>query len=185
MNDTRRSFLKTSTLAASAFVIAPRHVLGGQGQTPPSEKLHVAGVGVGGMGQNNIRACADENIVALCDVDANYAAKVFAAYPQATVYRDFRQMLDRQKDIDAVIVATPDHTHAPIAMAAMQAGKHVYVQKPLTHSVFEARALTEAARKHKVVTQMGKQGHSGDGTRMVRNWATATADRFSSGKKEC
>src|ERR1019366_3974498 len=152
MNDTRRSFLRTSTLAASAFVIAPRHVLGGQGQIAPSERLHVAGIGVGGMGENNVRACATENIVALCDVDASYAAKVFTAYPKATVYRDFREMLDRQKDIDAIIVATPDHTHAPIAMAAMQVGKHVYVQKPLTHSVFEARALTEAARQNKVVT---------------------------------
>jgi predicted dehydrogenase len=86
--------------------------------------------------------------VALCDVDANYAAKVFATYPQAKVYRDFRQMLDQQKDIEAVMLATPDHTHASIAMAAMRAGKHVYVQKPLTHSVSEARALTEAAREH-------------------------------------
>ena len=170
MNDTRRTFLRTTALAASAFVIAPRHVLGGPGQTPPSEKLHLAGVGIGGMGQNNLRACAAENIVALCDVDSTYAAKVFAAYPQATVYRDFRQLLDREKDLEAVIVATPDHTHAPIAMAAMRAGKHVYVQKPLTHSVFEARALTEAARRYKVATQMGSQGHSGDGTREVCEW---------------
>jgi predicted dehydrogenase len=170
MNNTRRSFLRTTALAASAFVIAPRHLLGGPGQTPPSEKLHIAGVGIGGMGQNNLRACAAENIVALCDVDSTYAAKVFAEYPKAAVYRDFRRLLDRQKDIEAVIIATPDHTHAPIAMAAMRAGKHVYVQKPLTHSVFEARALTEAAREHKVVTQMGSQGHSGDGTREVCEW---------------
>jgi hypothetical protein len=122
MNDTRRAFLRTTGLAASAFLIAPRHVLGGPGQTPPSERLHLAGVGIGGMGQNNLRACAGENIVALCDVDTTYAAKVFAAYPQAAVYRDFRELLDRQKDLEAVIVATPDHTHAPIAMAAMRAG---------------------------------------------------------------
>jgi predicted dehydrogenase len=170
MKSTRRQFLKTTAVATSAFSIVPRHVLGGAGQKPPSEKLNIAGVGVGGMGKNNVRACASENIVALCDVDANYAAKVFADYPQAKVYRDFRQMLDRQKDIDAVIVATPDHTHAPIALAAMRAGKHVYVQKPLTHSVDEARVLTEAAREHKVATQMGNQGHSGDGTRLVCEW---------------
>jgi len=165
--------LRTTAIAASSFVIVPRHVLGGPGQTPPSEKLHIAGIGVGGMGQNNVRACSGENIVALCDVDANYAAKVFAAYPKAAVYRDFRELLERQKDVEAVIVATPDHTHAPIAMAAMRAGKHVYVQKPLTHSVFEARALTEAARQYKVISQMGSQGHSGDGTREVCEWVAS------------
>jgi predicted dehydrogenase len=173
MNETRRQFLKTTALAAAAVTLVPRHVLGQSGRKAPGEKLNIAGVGVGGMGKNNLKACAGENIVALCDVDANYAASVFAAYPQAKVYRDFREMLDRQKDIEAVIVATPDHTHAPIAMAAMRAGKHVYVQKPLTHSVFEARALTEAAREHKVITQMGSQGHSGDGTRLVCEWLDA------------
>jgi predicted dehydrogenase len=170
MNHNRRSFLKTTTLMASAFSIVPRYVLGGPGQKPPSEKLNVAGIGVGGMGQNNVKACAGENIVALCDVDATYASKVFAAYPKATVYKDFRQMLDQQKDVEAVIIATPDHTHAPIAVAAMRAGKHVYVQKPLTHSVAEARKLTEVARECKVMTQMGSQGHSGDGTRLVCEW---------------
>src|SRR5215471_4536177 len=175
MKDTRRQFLKTGALAASAFSLVPRYVLGGPGQKPPSEKLNLAGVGVGGMGQNNLKACAAENIVALCDVDANYAAKVFAAYPSATVYRDFRKMLDEQKDLEAVIIATPDHSHAPIALAAMRAGKHVYVQKPLTHSVAEARALTEGAREHKVITQMGNQGHSGDGTRLVCEWIQAGA----------
>jgi predicted dehydrogenase len=173
MKPTRRQFLKTTTLALSAFSIVSRHVLGGPGQKAPSEKLNIAGVGVGGMGKNNLKACAGENIVALCDVDAKYAGKVFETYPKAKTYRDFRQMLDQQKDIEAVIVATPDHTHAPIAMAAMRAGKHVYVQKPLTHSVFEARALTEAAREHKVMTQMGSQGHSGDGTRLVCEWIGA------------
>jgi predicted dehydrogenase len=171
----RRDFLKTSTLMASALSIVPRHVLGGPGQKPPSEKLNIAGIGVGGMGKNNVQACAEENIVALCDVDSNYASKVFAAYPRATVYQDFRQLLDRQKDLDAVIIATPDHTHAPIALAAMRAGKHVYVQKPLTHSVDEARKLTEVARECKVITQMGNQGHSGDGTRLVCEWIGAKA----------
>lgn len=175
MYHTRRDFLKTSTLVAAAISIVPRHVLGGPGQKPPSEKLNVAGIGVGGMGANNVKACADENIVALCDVDSNYAAKVFAAYPKAKVYRDFRQMLEQQKDIEAVTVATPDHTHAPIAVAAMRAGKHVYVQKPLTHSVFEARKLTEVARECKVMSQMGSQGHSGDGTRLVCEWIQSGA----------
>src|SRR5215831_6854359 len=173
MKPTRRQFLTSTTLVASALTLVPRHVLGGPGRKAPSEKLNIAGVGIGGMGKNNLKACEDENIVALCDVDAHYAGKVFAAYPKAKTYRDFRQMLDQQKDIEAVIVATPDHTHAPIAMAAIRAGKHVYVQKPLTHSVFEARALTEAAREHQVMTQMGNQGHSVDGTRLVREWIEA------------
>ena len=175
MNTNRREFLRTTTLVASSVLIVPRYVLGGPGQKPPSEKLNVAGIGVGGMGQNNVRACAEENIVALCDVDSHYASKVFAAYPRATVYRDFREMLDKQKDIEAVIVATPDHTHAPVALAAMRAGKHVYVQKPLTHTVEEARTLTSAARECKIVSQMGSQGHSGDGTRLVCEWIRSGA----------
>jgi len=156
--------------------------LGGPGHTPPSEKLNIAGVGVGGMGASNIDALArysdkdgvvtmpGENIVALCDVDDDYAAKIFERYPKAKKYRDFRKMLEKQKDIDAVVVATPDHTHAVVAMAAMQMGKHVYVQKPLTYSVYEARMLTEAARKYKVATQMGNQGHSGEGVRLTCEW---------------
>ncbi|HQL75856.1 MAG: Inositol 2-dehydrogenase [Planctomycetes bacterium ADurb.Bin126] len=156
--------------AAAAFTIVPRRVLGGPAQTPPSGKLNIAAVGVGGMGQNNIRACSGENIVALCDVHPDHAKGVFAKYPQAHTYKDYREMFDKEKNIDAVIVATPDHTHAPIAMTAIRMGKHVYVQKPMAHSVSEARALTEAARKHKVITQMGNQGRSGDGVRMVCEW---------------
>jgi hypothetical protein len=163
MKTTRRQLLKTAA-ATSAAIFAPRGVLGGGGGTSPNEKLNIAGIGVGGMGNHNLKACSAENIVALCDVDQNYAAKTFKEYPKAKVYRDFREMLDKQKDIDAVIVATPDHSHAVIALAAIRAGKHVYVQKPLTYSVYEARVLTEAARERKVATQMGNQGHSGDGT---------------------
>ncbi len=122
------------------------------------------------MGKNNIERCETENIVALCDVDFAKAAEVFEKYPDAKRYKDFRVMLDEQKDIDAVIVATPDHTHAVVAMAAMERKKHVYVQKPLTHSVSEARLLTETARKHGVVTQMGNQGHSGEGARILCEW---------------
>ncbi len=166
----RRSFLARSALAAATVTIVPRHVLGGAGYTPPSEKLNIAGVGIGGMGASNLRACEGENIVALCDVDDAYAAKTFQKYPAAKKHRDFRRMLETQKDIDAVIVATPDHTHAVVAMAAMRLGKHVYVQKPLTHSIAEARALTEAARECKVATQMGNQGHSFEGIRLICEW---------------
>ncbi len=172
---TRRDFVGLSGAAVAAMTIVPRHVLAGSGKTPPSEKLNLAGIGVGGMGQSNLAACANENIVALCDVDPGHAAKVLARYPQAKHYKDFRVMLDQQKNFDAAIVATPDHTHAVIALAAIQRGKHVYVQKPLAHSVSEARLLTEAARKHKVVTQMGNQGHSGDGTRLICEWIWAGA----------
>jgi predicted dehydrogenase len=173
MQNSRRQFLKTTTLAVSAVSVVPRHVLGAPGQKGPNEKLNIAGIGVGGMGRSNLKACSAENIIALCDVDQNYAGKTFAEYPKAKTYRLYREMLEKEKDIDAVIVATPDHTHAVIALAAIQAGKHVYVQKPLTHSVHEARVLTEAARKQGVATQMGSQGHSGDGTRQVCEWIAA------------
>jgi predicted dehydrogenase len=166
----RRTFLGRTVVAATAFSIVPRHVLDGKGVTSPSDKLNIAGIGIGGMGQNNLAASETENIVALCDVDSDYAAKTFNKYPQARRYKDFRVLLDQEKDLDAVIVATPDHTHAVIALAAIQRGKHVYVQKPMTHSVYEARILTEAARRHKVMTQMGNQGHSGDGVRLICEW---------------
>ncbi len=166
----RRTFLASTAVATAGFTIVPRHVLGGQATPAPSDKLNIAGVGVGGMGKNNLGKCETENIVALCDVDFGLADPVFKKYPNAKQYKDFRVMLDEQKDIDAVIVATPDHTHAVIAMAAMERKKHVYVQKPLTHSVHEARLLTETARKHGVVTQMGNQGHSGEGIRLLCEW---------------
>ncbi len=167
----RRDFVGAAA-AVAAFTVVPRRVLGGAGNTPPSEKLNVAGVGVGGMGQNNIAKCAEAgaNIVALCDVDSKYSAGVFKKYPKARMWTDFRKMLDEQKDIDAVVVATPDHLHAVIAMDAMRRGKHVYVQKPLTRTVWEARMLTEAARKYKVQTQMGNQGHSSEEVRLVCEW---------------
>ncbi|NQT12958.1 MAG: Gfo/Idh/MocA family oxidoreductase, partial [Planctomycetes bacterium] len=127
----RRDFLSRAALAAATATIVPRRALGGDGQPSASEKLNVAGVGVGGMGRNNLARCATENIVALCDIDSALAAKTFSQYPRAKTYTDFRVMLDQQKDVDAVIVATPDHTHAVIAVVAIQQGKHVYVQKPL------------------------------------------------------
>jgi predicted dehydrogenase len=158
------------TAASGLFSIVPRHVLGGPDHTPPSEKLNIAGIGIGGMGAGNIRQCAHENIVALCDVDHTYAAKTLAAYPQAKRYTDYRVMLEKQKDIDAVVIATPDHTHAVISMAAMQMGKHVYCQKPLTHDIFESRMLAKTAKDVGVVTQMGIQGHSQDGLRLICEW---------------
>lgn len=174
MNDTgkinRRKFLGGAAAAAGAFTIVPRHVLGAAGEKPPSEKLNIAGIGVGGMGGANLGACSEENIVALCDVDDKYAAKTYDKYPAAKRYTDYRRMLESEKNIDSVIIATPDHSHAVIAMAAMELGKHVYVQKPLTWCVYEARKLTEAAREHNVITQMGNQGHSGEGIRLICEW---------------
>lgn len=165
----RRRFLGHTASAAAFTIVAPR-VLGGRGRTAPSEKLNIAGIGVGGMGAANLAALESENIVALCDVDHAYAARTFQKYPQAKVWRDYREMLERQKDIDAVVIATPDHTHAVIALAALQAGKHVYCQKPLTHDIYEARRLAEAARSAGVATQMGIQGHSGEGARLICEW---------------
>ena len=169
----RRDFLITSA-AAAAFTIVPRHVLGGPRHIAPSEKLNIAGIGIGGQGGNNLKNLETENIVALCDVDPlNYAAKTIKKYPQAKVYTDYRELLEKQKDIDAVLIATPDHTHAVITMAAMKAGKHVYCQKPLTHNIADARALAKAAKQYGVVTQMGIQGHSGDGIRLISEWIQA------------
>ncbi len=166
----RRTFLASAAAVTAGFTIVPRHVLGGQATPAPSDKLNIACVGVGGMGKTNVGNCETENIVALCDVDFTLSEPVFAQYPNAKRYKDYRVMLDEQKDIDAVIIATPDHSHAVIAMAAMERKKHVYVQKPLTHSVYEARLLTETARKHGVATQMGNQGHSGEGARILCEW---------------
>ncbi len=165
----RRRFL-AATATAAAVTIVPRQVLGGPGHTPPSEKLNIAGIGVGGMGNSNLRQLESENIVALCDVDHEYAAKTFERYPKAKIYTDFRKMLDKQKDIDAVVIATPDHTHAFISMEAMRRGKHVYCQKPLTHDVYESRMLAKAAQETGVTTQMGIQGHSGEGIRLICEW---------------
>ncbi len=171
----RRSFLKRGAALAAAgmFQVAPRHVLGGAAHAAPSETLNIAGIGVGGMGLGNLRNLKSENIVALCDVDTDYAARAFKEYPDAKTYTDYRVMLEKQKDIDAVVIATPDHTHAVIAAAAMRAGKHVYCQKPLTHTVAEARRLAEIAGETGVCTQMGIQGHSGEGARQVVEWVRA------------
>jgi len=166
----RRSFIKT-TGAAAVFSIVPRHVLGGTGFVAPSDTVYIAGIGIGGKGESDLTSIAESKhakISFLCDVDDRMAVKSRENFPKARYYKDFREMFDKEhKHIDAVSVSTPDHTHAVIALAAMQLGKHVYVQKPLTHSIGEARILTEAAAKYKVVTQMGNQGASGDA---VRRW---------------
>lgn len=166
----RREFLQGAAGAVTAFTIVPRHVLG-QGMTPPSEKLNIAGIGAGGMGGGDIDAVSGgNNIVALCDVDLRRASTI-PKYPAAKVYRDFRKMFDEMEDkIDAVIVGTPDHTHAVAAMAAIKRHKHVYCEKPLAHSVAEVRALMKAARDYKVVTQLGNQGHSFDTIRTFCEW---------------
>ncbi len=179
----RRTFMGTAATAAG-ITIVPRHVLGGTGFQSPSDTVSVAIVGFShGMGTSNlVNVEKTDNIVALCDCDESEAAKgamtkrgTLEKHPKAARFKDYRVMLEKQKDIDAVLIATPDHTHAVIAMAAMQLGKHVYVQKPLTRTVSEARALTEAARKYKVVTQMGNQGHSEEGLRLMEEWLAAGA----------
>ncbi len=137
------------------------------GYKSPNEKLNIASVGAGGKATSDIAACAEtENIVALCDVDEQNAARTFAKHPNAPKFKDYRVMLDKQADnIDAVIVTVPDHMHAAAAIHAMSLGKHVYVQKPLAHTVWECRELQKAAEKYKVATQMGNQGYSNEGTR--------------------
>ncbi len=167
----RRRFIRNTSLAGAGFFIIPRHVLG-RGFIAPSDKLNIAGIGAGGKGTSDLSEFAKSpkvNIVALCDVDDRQAKKSRENFPKATYYRDFREMLEKEKsNIDACSISTPDHTHAVATMAAMQLGKHVYTQKPLTHNIYEARMLTEAAKKYKVVTQMGNQGGSGDGVRKAK-----------------
>lgn len=176
-NISRRKFLQTGATAAIGLAVAPtivpNTVLGkSHGHVAPSDRLNIAAVGIGGMGHADIKAVKDtENIVALCDVDWKYAKEVFDEFPRAKKYWDWRKMYDEMGgDIDAVIVATADHTHCIIAANAMTLGKHVYVQKPLTHSVYESRLLTKLAAHHKVATQMGNQGASGEGVRLVCDW---------------
>jgi predicted dehydrogenase len=162
----RRNFVR-SAAAAAAFTIVPRYVLGGARIVPPSEKLNIAGIGIGGRGEGDLDDVGSENIVALCDVDKSYAGRVFKKYPNAKAYTDFREMLEKEKNIDAVVIATPDHTHAVITMMAIKMGKHVYCEKPLTHSVYEARMVTQAAREAKVATQMGNQGQATEEHRLL------------------
>ena len=173
----RRDFIKTSSIAAASFMIVPRFVLGGKGFIAPSDRLVIAGVGAGGKGESDIAnfyKSGKAEIGFLCDVDDRRAAKSRASFPKAKYYKDWREMYDKEhKNFDAVSISTPDHNHAIITYHAMQLGKHVYVQKPMTHDIWEARLLTEAAKKYKVVTQMGNQGSSNDGTRLMSEWYDA------------
>ena len=167
-NLTRRDFMRGTAGAVAAFTFVSCHVLDQNGTQPPSDKLNIAAIGVGGMGASNINQCSTENIVALCDVDDKYAAGTYQKYPKAVKYKDFRVMLDKEdKNIDAVTISTPDHTHAIAAMMAIKMDKHVYCQKPLAHDIYEVRQLTKAARKHKVMTQMGIHVHAEETVKLV------------------
>src|SRR5487761_2227497 len=166
----RRAFLTTSAATVAALTLIPRHVLGGPGQTPPSEKLNLAFIGAGGRGADDIAELKGENIAALCDVDWERAADIFKQFPNAAKHRDFRLMLEKEKGIDAVVVATPDHSHAVATMAAIKHGKHVYCEKPLTRTIREAQEIAKAAREAKVATQMGNQGMAFEGNRLIKEW---------------
>ncbi len=172
----RRSFLTANTGMAFGCAIVPRSVLGGAGYVAPSERINVAGIGAGGMGGGDIATVSrlGANIVALCDVDDVRAAGSYQAFPRARRYKDFRVMLEKEASrIDAVTVGTPDHIHAVASMAAIRAGKPVYCQKPLTHTLYECRQLTNAAKKAGVATQMGNQGHATEGARLTNEWIGA------------
>ena len=170
----RRNFIKKSSAVGAGIFIVPRNVLGGVGFTAPSDQLNLAAIGSGGKGISDIANASvngRERVAALCDVDfAGSASRSVKRFPKAKLYADFREMLDNEKDIDAVTISTPDHIHGPAAVCAMERDKHVYVQKPITHNIREARILTELARKQKVVTQMGNQGGSNPLLKMVQNW---------------
>ncbi len=177
----RRAFLGTSAAAAAGLMVVPRHVVGGtQAKKAPSDTLNIGCIGVGGMGFTDTRGVSTENVVALCDVDEEMVARLIgseridpdqkAKFEKAAKYDDFRRMFEKEKGIDAVTVTVPDHNHAVIAMAAINLGKHVYVQKPLTHTIKEARVLARAANEAGVVTQMGNQGHAGEGGRLICEW---------------
>lgn len=171
VNASRRKFIKNTSIGVAGFFIVPRHVIG-KGYVAPSDKLNIGAIGVGGQGSRDIQGFAKSpsvNIVALADVDDRQSLKTRELFPRAAYYHDFREMLDKEKNnIDACSISTPDHTHAVATLSAMQLGKHVYTQKPLTHDIWEARILTQAASKYKVVTQMGNQGGSGKGVRRMK-----------------
>lgn len=170
----RRAFIKLNATAAAGFTILPSYVISGLGHKAPGDKLNIAGIGVGGQGYTNLRNMETENIVALCDVDWEYAGNnSFKRWPMAKTYKDYRLMFEQQKDIDAVVIATPDHSHALPALMAIREKKHVFLQTPLTHSIYEARVLNDAAKRYGVATQMGNQGDSDDGIRRICEWIWA------------
>lgn len=168
----RRKFLRTGATALAGLTIVPNTILGKSfGHVAPSNKLNIIGVGVGGRGAHVLREMNSQNIIGLCDVDWRYSANVFKEYPNAKKYYDYRKMFEELgKEADGIMVATADHTHAIVAAEAMTMGKHVYVEKPLTHTVYESRLLTKLAEKYNVATQMGNQGASGEGVRKMCEW---------------
>ncbi|MEM7187517.1 MAG: Gfo/Idh/MocA family oxidoreductase, partial [Bacteroidota bacterium] len=167
----RRSFIKKSAAATAAFTIVPSFVLGGN-HVPPSDTLYVAAIGVGGRGggvMNELNATGKVKFVAMCDVDDAQARESYRRFRNAQRYKDYRKVFENHLDeIDAVCVATPDHTHAVISLPFMRAKKHVYCEKPLTHNIYEARLMAKVAKENGVVTQMGNQGASGDGIRLAQ-----------------
>lgn len=171
----RRELIKKAVLG-STFLIVPRHVLGGAAYVAPSDKINIGVVGVGGRGRSNVQACSHENIYSICDIDENEISGTLnqdwaiSFRDQAKIYRDYREMLDKEPEIDAVIVSTPDHMHAPIAASAMDLGKHLYIEKPLCHTVAEARFLARRAKETNIVSQMGNQGHAEEGARQINEW---------------
>jgi hypothetical protein len=166
-SNSRRNFIKTSLGGIAALTILPSTVVSGLGHTAPSDRLNIGVIGVGGAGYQNLLNLEQENIVALCDVDTDYAQKAFRRWSRAATYTDFREMLEKEKGIDAVVVATPDHTHAVAALSSIQLQKHVFVQSPLSHSVFALRRMNETAKTYNVVTQVGNQTASGDESRDI------------------
>ena len=169
--ESRRDFLKKAAVAAAGLTIVPSKTIAGLGHKAPSDTMNIVGIGIGGKGHPNLVGMKTENIIGLCDIDWKYAKNCFEEFPDAKRYWDWRKMFDELGDqIDGVMVATPDHTHATIAATALTMGKHVYSQKPLTHSVYESRLLTKLAAKYKVATQMGNQGHNIEGTMQTVEW---------------
>lgn len=171
INNSRRTFLKSAGVASAAATFVPSNVIAGLGHKAPSDKMNIVGVGVGGRGSGVLKGLETENIIGLCDVDHKYASGTFNRYPDAKVYKDWRKMYDEMgSSIDGVMCATADHTHALVASHAMELGKNVYCEKPLTHSVYESRLLTKLAKKNNVATQMGNQGSSGEGVSLICEW---------------
>ncbi len=169
----RRTFVGGLAAAgALAAIPSPLHALGGR---QPSQKIRIACIGVGGMGFNDVRGASQEQLVAFADVDWRSAERAFRTWPNVRRYKDYREMLEKEKDnIDAVTVSTPDHVHGAAAMMALKMGKHVYCQKPLARTIGEVRALqSEATKRPKQVTQMGNQGHAAEGIRQIREWVEA------------
>jgi predicted dehydrogenase len=165
----RRSFMKTASTAAAGVFVIP-----GLLKCSPANRLNIAVIGVGGRGEASWTQVPRESIVAMCDVDDGQSVNGFKACPNAKKYKDFRKMFDEiARDIDAVIIATPDHTHFPAAMAAMELGKHVFVEKPLAHNIWQLRTMKKAAAYYGVVSQMGNQGHTTNGIRLVKEWYEA------------